>query len=277
MQLLGQARVRLKLWYSAMGLWRKSHGLLLSSRLWDAVPKVYKVCREDKKLNILYEDKDVLVVEKPQGVPSQEDKTGDKDMLSLVKEHIGKNNKNVTLLHRLDRPVGGIMLFPKSEIATKKLNEDIKLKNISKVYLAIVCGASKSKEELKDYVLKNGRLNTSKIVQKGTPNAKEAILFYETLDTVDTEKYGQLSLVKIQLTTGRHHQIRVQFSSRDLAVWGDTKYKSSIKYESGFKNIALWSYKLGFKHPVTNEYMEFKFPPQNIYPFNIENFKLYYS
>lgn len=217
-----------------------------------------------------------MVVEKAQGVPSQEDKTGDKDMLSMVRDYVGESNEHVALLHRLDRPVGGIMLFPKSQIASKRLNEELKLKNIDKTYLAVVCGVTKPKDELKDYLLKNGRLNTSKVVQKGTPNSKEAILYYETLNVVDTEEYGKLSFVKIKLITGRHHQIRVQFSSRNLALWGDTKYKSNIRYGGGFKNIALWSYHLKFKHPTTKKNMEFKLQPQNIYPFNIADFKLYY-
>jgi len=220
-------------------------------------------------MKIVYEDKDVLVVEKPQGVPSQQDKTGDKDMLSLATEYVGET----TLLHRLDRPVGGIMLFPKSQIASAKLNEQLRLKEISKVYLAVVCGVPEPKGELKDYLLKNGRLNTSKVVQKGTPNSKESVLYYETISTSCTEKYGKLSLVKINLITGRHHQIRVQFSDRNFSIFGDTKYKGSNRGTG--KDLALFSYQIGFKHPTTSEYLEFKLTPSNIYPFNIDSFKLY--
>lgn len=226
-------------------------------------------------MNIIFEDKELIVVEKPQGTPSQEDKTGDKDMLTLVKEYLGNNN-NVSLLHRLDRPVGGIMLFPKTQTASKTFNKDMQLNKIFKTYIAVVCGEAQPKEELKDYLLKNGRLNTSKVVQKGVPNAKEAILYYETLSIAETEKFGKLSLIKVNLITGRHHQIRVQLSSRGLPLWGDTKYNKGLKYDPGFINIALWSYKLEFYHPTTKSKMALKLAPKDIFPFNIEEFRLYY-
>lgn len=226
-------------------------------------------------MNIIYEDKDILLVEKPQGVPSQNDKTCDTDMLSLVKEYLDK--EDINLVHRLDRPVGGLMIFPKNKKACRNINEDIKLKNISKTYMGVICGNIGEKAELRDYLLKNSRLNTSKVVQKGVPNAKEGILLYETLSTCDTDEYGKLSLIKINLITGRHHQIRVQFSSRGFPLWGDTKYSKGIRCKKGFTNIALWSYELKFNHPIIKKEMEVKLPPHDIFPFNIEKFKVYYS
>lgn len=226
-------------------------------------------------MNIVYEDEEIIVVEKPPGIPTQEDKTYDKDMLTLVKEYLG-SNYNVNLLHRLDRPVGGIMLFPKTERACKDFNKDMQLKKIIKTYLAVVCGDAQPTAELKDYLLKNGRLNKSRVVQKGVSNSKEAILKYELLSTVQTKKFGKLSLLKINLITGRHHQIRVQLSSRGLPLWGDTKYNKYIKYEPGFINIALWSHKLEFYHPKTKCKMALKLAPKDVFPFNIEEFRLYY-
>ncbi len=169
-----------------------------------------------QKLNVIYEDNHIIVVEKPVNIPSQGDKTGDIDMLSIVKQYIKEKYHKpgevyLGLVHRLDRPVGGVMVFAKTSKAAGRLSEEVRTKQFKKKYLVIVDGKFENKEgTLQDYLLKNERLNTSKVVPEGTKNSKLALLDYEVL------KYNEeinLSLLKINLHTGRHHQIRVQLAN----------------------------------------------------------------
>ena len=178
-------------------------------------------------LKIFYEDNHIIVVEKPNNVPSQADKTGDEDMLTIIKKYIKeKYNKPgdvyLGLVHRLDRPTGGVMVFARTSKAAARLSEQIRNKQIHKKYLACVDGKlEKEKDTWKDFLLKTERTNMSRVVSEGTKNAKEAILDYEVV------KYNEktnLSVVKINLHTGRHHQIRVQFASRGHSLYGDQKY-----------------------------------------------------
>lgn len=210
-------------------------------------------------LKVLYEDNHIIVVIKPYNIPSQSDKTNDIDMLSLVKEYIKEKyqkpgNVYVGLVHRLDRPVGGIMVFAKTSKAASRLSESIRNKSFSKTYLAVVNGKfEKQNGVLEDYLWKDEALNMSKVVSKDKKNAKLARLTYEVL----AEK-NDLSLVKINLETGRHHQIRVQFSNAGHSLYGDQKYgKGSMG-----KQIALWAYRLKFKHPVKDEIMKFEALPE---------------
>lgn len=214
-----------------------------------------------EKLNVIYEDNHIIVVEKPVNVPSQGDKTGDIDMLSLIKKYIKeKYNKPgevyLGLIHRLDRPVGGIMVFAKTSKAAARLSEQVRTKQFEKRYLVVVDGKfEKNKGELEDYLLKNERLNTSKVVKEGTKNSKIAKLDYEVL------KYQEdinLSVLKIHLHTGRHHQIRVQLSNRNHSIYGDQKYGTRGKG----KQIALWAYELSIFHPITKEKMTFSVIPK---------------
>ena len=214
-----------------------------------------------KDLEILFEDNHVIVVVKPANIPSQEDKTGDKDMLTLIKEYIkDKYNKpgNVYLglVHRLDRPVGGVMVFAKTSKAASRLSEEVRSKSMQKHYLAIVNGKmEKEKDTLVDYLWKDEKKNTSYVVKEGKKNSKMAELDYEVLKYDEKE---DLSLVKIDLHTGRHHQIRVQFSSRMHALYGDNKYHG----RGAGTGICLWAYKLSFKHPVSKEEMSFEKYPE---------------
>ena len=214
-----------------------------------------------KDLEILFEDNHVIVVVKPANIPSQEDKTGDKDMLTLIKEYIkDKYNKpgNVYLglVHRLDRPVGGVMVFAKTSKAASRLSEEVRSKSMQKHYLAIVNGKmEKEKDTLVDYLWKDEKKNTSYVVKEGKKNSKMAELDYEVLKY---DKKEDLSLVKIDLHTGRHHQIRVQFSSRMHALYGDNKYHG----RGAGTGICLWAYKLSFKHPVSKEEMSFEKYPE---------------
>ncbi len=215
-----------------------------------------------QKLNVIYEDNHIIVVEKPVNIPSQGDKTGDDDMLSIVKKYIKeKYNKPgevyLGLVHRLDRPVGGVMVFAKTSKAAARLSDEVRQKQFQKKYLAIVDGKfEKEKGTLQDYLLKNEKLNTSKVVKEGTKNSKLAVLDYEVL------KYNEeidLSLLKINLHTGRHHQIRVQLANSGHSICGDQKYGTRGRG----KQICLWAYQLTLIHPITREIMKFQVLPKS--------------
>ncbi len=214
-------------------------------------------------LKVLYEDNHIIVVEKIPNIPSQADKTNDLDMLTIVKQYIkDKYHKPgevyLGLIHRLDRPVGGVMVFARTSKAASRLSEEVRNKVFKKQYLAIVDGKfEQNKGEFEDYLLKNERNNISKVVKAGTKNAKLAKLDYEVLKYVEEIN---LSLVKINLHTGRHHQIRVQFASRNHSLCGDQKYGTRGRG----KQISLWAYKLSIVHPVTKEEMIFSSIPKKI-------------
>lgn len=216
-----------------------------------------------EKLNVLYEDNHVIVVEKPVNIPSQGDKTGDVDMLSIVKHYLKEKYQKpgevyLGLIHRLDRPVGGVMVFAKTSKAAARLSEQVRTKQFEKQYLVVVDGKmEQEKGILEDYLLKNERNNISKVVKEGTKNAKLASLDYEVL------KYAediQLSVVKVNLHTGRHHQIRVQFASRGHSLYADQKYGTRGRG----KQIALWAYKLSFYHPISKQKLTFQVLPKMI-------------
>ena len=228
-------------------------GCLMEKRMKKVRKALKKGEVEKHMLNVIYEDNHILVVEKPVNIPSQADKTGDMDMLTLVKEYLKEKyqkpgNVYVGLVHRLDRPVGGIMIFAKTSKAASRLSESIRTKDFQKTYLAVVHSENlKSEAVLEDYMWKNEALNKSMIVSKEKHGAKLARLQYRVIESIE----NSLSLVEIQLETGRHHQIRVQFSSRGNSLYGDQKYGSGPKGEQ----IALWAYKIHFKHPVKDEWM----------------------
>lgn len=211
------------------------------------------------KLNVLYEDNHIIVVVKPYNVLSQGDSTGDKSIMDMIKEYIKvKYNKpgNVYLglVHRLDRPVGGIMVFARTSKAASRLSKDFNEHNLTKKYLAIVHGRLLESTGRFIDLVEKGKDGNSFV----SNNGKEAILDYEVLDY---NKENDCSLVSINLLTGRHHQIRVQFASRGHYLLGDQRYGVSDN-----KQICLFSYYLSFTHPVTKEVMEFKvFPEKNGY------------
>ena len=214
-------------------------------------------------LKIIYEDNHIIVVEKPVNVPSQSDKTGDKDLLTMIKEYLKeKYHKQgeayLGLVHRLDRPVGGVMVYAKTSKAAARLSEQIRQKQFTKKYLVIVDGKMEQKQGiLENYLWKNERTNTSKVVEEGTKNSKYAKLKYEVLKYVPETN---LSVLKITLETGRHHQIRVQLSHAGHRIYGDQKYGSRGKG----KQIALWAYELSFIHPITKEKLNFTDMPETI-------------
>lgn len=203
-------------------------------------------------LEILYEDNHIIVVVKPFNILSQSDDTKDIDMLTLIKSYLKEKynkpgNVYLGLIHRLDRPTGGIMVFAKTSKAASRLSEQIRLNLFTKKYLAIVSGYFDEKTGVfEDYILK--KEDNSSIISK---DGKYAKLEYEVL-----KEKNDLSLVSILLHTGRHHQIRVQFASRNHPLYGDQRYEKSSK-----KQLALFAYYLSFNHPVTKEKLEFiKYP-----------------
>ena len=207
------------------------------------------------KLEVLYEDNHIIVVVKPYNVLSQGDSTGDISIMDMVKSYIKEKyhkpgNVYLGLVHRLDRPVGGIMVFARSSKAASRLTKAFNEHKITKKYLAIVHGKmEKDRGTLVDKIEKLSDGNS--II---SDNGKEAILDYEVLDY---NKENDCSLVSIILKTGRHHQIRVQFASRGHYLLGDQRYGVLDN-----KQISLFSYYLSFTHPVTKEVLEFKKMPE---------------
>lgn len=215
------------------------------------------------KLNIIYEDNHLLVVEKPTNIPVQEDSSKDINMLSLLKEY-RKINENkpgeafIGLVHRLDRPVSGIMVFAKTSKAASRLSEQIRQNTFHKTYLAVVSGNLPTKGKFEDYLLKNENENKSFVTTK--EKGKYSYLEYRLLSTKDN-----MSLVEINLITGRSHQIRLQFSSRNHPLIGDSKYG----YNPNNIDIALFAKSITFNHPTTKEELIFTLDMPNKYPFNL--------
>ena len=208
------------------------------------------------KLNVLYEDNHIIVVEKPVNVLSQGDDTGDISLLDMVKDYVKEKynkpgNVYIGLVHRLDRPVGGIMVFARTSKAASRLSKQVSERSFSKKYYAIVSGKmEKSSGKFIDNLKKLDNGNT--VIAK---DGKKSILFY---DVIEYNKGINASLVDVTLETGRHHQIRVQFASRGHYLLGDQRYGKQDKTQ-----IALFSYKLEFIHPVTKELLCFDLKPNN--------------
>ena len=214
-------------------------------------------------LKVLFEDNHIIVVEKKPNIPSQADKTKDQDMLTIVKQYIKEKynkpgNVYLGLVHRLDRPVGGIMIFAKTLKAASRLSNQVREKVFKKKYLAVVDGKVAQKQAtLEDYLYKDERNNRSKVVNKDKKNAKLAKLDYQVLRYNEVKN---LSLLKINLHTGRHHQIRVQLENFGHSIFGDQKYGT----RGQGKQIALWAYELTIIHPITKQKMVFEDLPEPV-------------
>lgn len=213
-------------------------------------------------INVIYEDNHIIVVEKKINIPTQADDSKDIDMLTLVKEYI-KNKYNkpgnvyLGLVHRLDRPVGGLMVFAKTSKAAARLSKQVQDRTFYKEYYAVIEGKTKQNDKLIDKLLKDSKTNITKVDKNG----KDAILTYELI-----AYKNNLSLVKINLETGRSHQIRVQFSSRNMPLYGDQKYNKNAHVG---EQLALFAKKLIFVHPVTKKQLVFELNLPNRKPFNI--------
>lgn len=236
-------------------------------------------------LSVLYEDSDILVAVKPAGVEAQAARGFAKDMVSEIRRYLtlqGKNPQNihklttisskgqgksqppyVGVIHRLDRPVSGIMVYARNQKAAGTLSTLMQQGKMEKWYKAVVCGKPVDKQGVYvDYLRQNQGENRSEIVDKSVPGCRRAELFY-TLEAVterrEEEEVREYSLVKIRLVTGRHHQIRVQFSGHGTPLWGDGRYGS--RPETGSSGLALCAFRLSFPHPSTGRRMEFEIEP----------------
>ena len=217
-----------------------------------------------RKINVIYEDNHLLVVEKPINIPVCEDETKDLDLLSILKKYLKEKynkpgNVYLGLVHRLDRPVGGIMVFAKTSKAASRLSKQVSEHKLKKTYVAVVCGKVKEQDKLIDYLYKDKNKNISYVTDK--LHGKEAILDYKLL-----HYKNNYSLVEINLKTGRSHQIRVQFSSRGFPLVGDAKYNKNSDNKT---SVALFAKQLQFSHPITNEILTFNLELPNRYPFNL--------
>lgn len=249
-----------------------------------------RASKNDIKIRMIYEDNHLLVVEKPVNIASQQDESNDVDMLTLLKEDIKiryqkPGNVYLGLVHRLDRPVGGVMVFAKTSKAASRLSDQIRNREIKKEYLAVVHGEFGEKGgRLEHYLLKDQKTNTVKTVNKSVEGAKEALLEYHVIQRIMTqgtvldEKLCRgktqnpepssvpYSLVKVDLHTGRSHQIRVQFAAIGHPLYGDQKYGSKVNKPG--QQIALWSTKITLLHPTSHEKILFSCDPPGITPWN---------
>lgn len=219
---------------------------------------------ELQRINILYEDNHLLVVEKPINVPVCADDSHDDDFLSILKQYLKEKyqkpgNVYLGLVHRLDRPVGGVMVFAKTSKAASRLSSQVQNHDIEKTYVAVCDGKVPDRGEFHDYLRKDNKKNQSFVTDK--EHGKEARLQYKRLDYVNG-----FSLVEIYLKTGRSHQIRVQFSSRGFPLIGDAKYNRNSDNKT---NVALFAKKLCFYHPISKEKLAFELDMPKRYPFNL--------
>lgn len=222
------------------------------------------------EFKILYEDNHIIVVLKPQNVASCGDESGDKNMLDMIKEYIKityskPGNAYVGLVHRLDRPTGGIMVYAKTSKAAARLSEQLSGGGFEKRYLTVLYGAPGTERgTVVNYLKKNTVNNMVYICNQYTEGAKEASLEYRVLE--DKVKY---SLVEVKLHTGRSHQIRVQMAGMNHPVFGDMRYGGALAQKG---KLALWAYSLSFYHPVTKDKMKFLvIPPEDEIPWKIFN------
>lgn len=224
-----------------------------------------EVCVLD--VQTLYEDKDIIVVVKPPGMPSQGDRTSTMDVVSYLKNLSGLSY--VGVVHRLDRPVGGVMVYAKTRQAAAGLSQQIQKNQVIKKYKVVLTGKPQNNEgTLINYLLRDGKTNTSAVVSENTSGAKQAKLNYKVLKTKEIED-DCLTLAEVELLTGRHHQIRVQMAAAGAGVWGDTKYNPQFHNKKGaWFNIGLFSYQLAFMHPINKKKMQFTYEPKES-PFNM--------
>ena len=223
--------------------------------------------QNEDKLVILHEDNHIIVVMKPQNLASCPDESGDDNLLDRVREYVKTTYKKpgnvyIGLVHRLDRPTGGVMVFAKTSKAAGRLGEQMKTGDFEKKYLTILNGTPNPESgTLVNYLKKNTVNNMVYLCTQATDGAKMASLDYRVL-----QKDERLSLVEVRLHTGRSHQIRVQMAGISHPVYGDMRYGGE-RAQKG--KLALWAYSLTFTHPVTKERMKFICePPEDETPWN---------
>ena len=216
------------------------------------------------KVRVLYEDNHLLVVAKPPNMPTQADSSHDPDLFSGMKAYVAEKYHKpgavyLGLVHRLDRPVGGLLVLARTSKAAERLSKQVQAKTMNREYLAVVRGRPES-GELCDWLLKDPAENTVRVVPAGTPGAKEARLSFQALESRDN-----CTLVRVRLYTGRSHQIRVQLSHAGFPIWGDARYGQGRPGEQ----IALWGTFLTLIHPTLKEEMHFlSMPPEKHVPWS---------
>ena len=223
-------------------------------------------------MKILYEDKYLIVCEKPVGVESQRSSAGKEDMLTLLSLYRQERGEDsyIGLVHRLDVATGGAMIYSKREDMTGKLSALVQSSDYKKVYLAVVHGEPAECEgEMRDLLYHDKKKNKSYVCDKKRQGVKEAVANYRLLETVERENGEKMSLVEVELITGRTHQIRVQFASRKMPLVGDGKYGSRDNKAS----CALWSHRVEFMHPITKKGIACKCFPEDNYPWSVFSMK----
>ena len=214
-----------------------------------------------KNVNIIYEDNHLLVVEKPINIPVQEDSSKDDDLLNILKSYLKEKynkpgNVYLGLVHRLDRPVGGVMVFAKTSKCASRLSDQVRLNKFNKIYYAVVMNDINDYGKLEDYLLKDTKNNIVRVDKSG----KLSILEYKKIKCIDN-----MSLIEVKLHTGRSHQIRVQLSHNGNPLFGDQKYNKDARVG---EQLALFAKRLEFYHPITNELVSFELDLPDRYPFN---------
>lgn len=216
--------------------------------------------------NIIYEDKEILVCHKPAGLAVQNARIGAADMETALKNYIYAGNPGkmpyLGVVHRLDQPVEGVLVFAKTKKAAAGLTKQLTTSQMTKEYVAVTDHIpEKAKGCLVDFLKKDGKTNTSAVVKEGVEGAKKAILDYEVLEEIEDNrtKTGKRVLIKILLGTGRHHQIRVQMSHNGMPLLGDRKYYSE---DTSRLSLGLCSCHLVLRHPGNGKKMEFSVKPE---------------
>ena len=217
-------------------------------------------------IKILYEDNHVIVCIKPAGVLSQSDGSGSPDMLTILKRYIKEKYEKpgdvyLGLVHRLDRPVSGVMVFARTSKAASRLSEQIRTRKVEKLYRCVVNGVLEGSGRLENYISKDEDRNIVTVSDSEKPGYKASYLDYRAVDTKDG-----LTLTEIRLGTGRSHQIRAQMAHNGYPLVGDQKYGQK---DNRCKDIALESFKLSFEHPVKREFITFEAPVPEGFPWNL--------
>lgn len=219
-------------------------------------------------MHILFEDDSILVVAKQRNIPSQPDLSGEMDAFSWAQNHCNKKKGfQLGLIHRLDRPVGGLLIFSKNHSSLRHLNQQMQTRQIKKNYLAIVSGVpSKKNQTLSQHIKKLRTINMAKIYEAPTQGTKPCSLSFQVLSSTEDNLF---SLLSVSLHTGRFHQIRAQLSSIGHPIWGDRKYNKAFVKSKEPYSIGLWAYQLSFTHPLSGEKMEFEYMPSSIVPWTL--------
>ncbi len=223
---------------------------------------------------IHFEDSHYIVASKPPKIASQADTSGDLDFCTLLETFINQRdqsdeqissriNTNIFVVHRLDRPVGGLIVYAKSKEAARKFSNLIQSHSMDKIYMCVACGEPEVNEgTFLHYLKKKSGQNVSIAVHKNNEGSKKASLKYKTFQK-EKVKRDTFTLLEITLETGRHHQIRVQLSTEGLPLWGDAKYNPATKRKRNWTQIALWSHKMTFVHPYSGTELSFiDWPPE---------------